>query len=93
MAYRGYLLNRSLDLFGSHWPGYLISILLNAAVFGALHMEQGLNGVLNTGVDGAIFAIIYLLSKRNLWLTILVHGIGNTLGLLAFYFGWFNLLG
>lgn len=68
-------------------------MLLNAAVFGALHRYQGLGGMLNTGVDAVLFSTIYLLGRRNLWLTIMVHGIGNTLGLLAFYFGWFGLPG
>jgi membrane protease YdiL (CAAX protease family) len=92
MVFRGYLLNRSLDLFGLSWPGHVASVLLNAAVFGALHRSQGPGGMMNTAVDACMFSIIYFLGRRNLWLTILVHGIGNSLGLIAFYFGWFGLL-
>lgn len=93
MAFRGYFLNRSLDLFGRRWPGIVTAVLLNASAFGALHAYQGLGGMLNTAVDAAIFALVYLSSGRNLWLTVLMHGIGNTLGLIAIYQGWFGLLG
>ena len=92
LAFRGYLLNRSLDLFGTQSWGLIAGVLLNAAAFGVLHAYQGLGGILNTAVDAALFATIYLIGRRNLWLTILVHGIGNSLGFLAFYFGWFGLL-
>lgn len=93
MAFRGYLLNRSLDLFGGGVPGMVISVALNASAFGVLHTYQGLSGILNTGLDAAIFSVVYLVSRRNLWLTIFMHGIGNSLGLIAMYFGWFGLLG
>jgi membrane protease YdiL (CAAX protease family) len=92
MAFRGYLLNRSLDLFGVRLPGMVFSVLLNASAFGVLHSEQGLGGILNTGLDAAIFCAVYLVGRRNLWLTILMHGIGNSLGLIAFYLGLFGLL-
>ena len=92
LAFRGYLLNRSLDLFGNQWAGIIASVLLNAAAFGVLHAYQGLGGVLNTAVDAALFAVIYLAGRRNLWLTVLVHGIGNSIGMIAIYFGWFGLL-
>jgi membrane protease YdiL (CAAX protease family) len=93
MAFRGYVLNRSLDLFGLRLPGIVAAVLLNASAFGALHASQGLDGMLNTAVDGAIFSLVYLIGRRNLWLTVLMHGIGNTLGLIAMYQGWFGLLG
>lgn len=92
LAFRGYLLNRSLDLFGNRWAGLAAALLLNASAFGVLHAYQGLGGILNTALDAALFAGIYLAGRRNLWLTILVHGIGNSLGMIAMYFGWFGLL-
>jgi membrane protease YdiL (CAAX protease family) len=52
-----------------------------------------LGGILNTAVDAAIFSVVYLIGRRNLWLTVLMHGIGNSLGLIAIYQGWFGLLG
>lgn len=93
LAFRGYLLNRSLDLFGARPLGMAAAFVLNASAFAALHIYQGPSGILNTGLDAAIFAAVYLIGRRNLWLTILMHGLGNTFGLVAFYFGWFGLLG
>jgi len=92
LAFRGYFLNRSLDLFGDRVPGMIAAVFLNAAVFGIYHSTQGLGGILETAIDGAIFCTVYLVGGRNLWLTILVHGISNSLGLIAMYLGAFGLL-
>lgn len=92
LAFRGYLLNRSLDLFGNRVAGMVAAVCLNAAVFGILHSSQGLGGILNTGIDAAIFCAVYLVVGRNLWVTIVMHGIGNTLGLIAMYLGAFGLV-
>jgi CAAX protease family protein len=92
LAYRGYLLNRSLDLFGNHVPGMVAAVFLNAVVFGLLHSSQGLGGVLEVGIDAAIFSTVYLVGRHNLWLTILMHGISNSLVLIAIYLGAFGLL-
>jgi membrane protease YdiL (CAAX protease family) len=92
LAFRGYFLNRSLDLFGNRAPGMVAAVLLNAAAFGMLHSSQGLGGILETALDAAIFCTVYLVGRRNLWLTIVMHGIGNSLGLIAMYLGAFGLL-
>jgi uncharacterized protein len=92
LAYRGYLLNRSLDLFGNRVPGMVAAVFLNAVVFGLLHSSQGLGGVLEVGIDAAIFSTVYLVGRHNLWLTILMHGISNSLVLIAIYLGAFGLL-
>jgi len=91
MAFRGYFLNRSLDLFGNRVPGMLAAVFLNAAAFGILHSSQGLAGMLHTAIDAAIFCTVYLVGRRNLWLTVFMHGIGNSLGLIAMYLGVFGL--
>jgi hypothetical protein len=92
LAFRGYLLNRSLDLFGNRVPGMVAAVFLNAAVFGILHSSQGLGGILNTAIDAAIFCTVYLVGQRNLWVPIVMHGMGNSLGLIAMYLGAFGLV-
>jgi membrane protease YdiL (CAAX protease family) len=92
LAFRGYWLNRLLDLFGTGWAGLAVAVLVNATAFGVMHAYQGLGGILNTAVDASVFALIYLAARRNLWVVMLVHGIGNSVGFLAFYFNWFGLL-
>jgi membrane protease YdiL (CAAX protease family) len=92
LAFRGYFLNRSLDLFGNQVRGMLAAVFVNAAVFGILHSSQGLDGVLNTAIDAAIFCGVYLVGQRHLWLTVVMHGMGNTLGLIAMYLGAFGLV-
>jgi uncharacterized protein len=39
---------------------------------------------------GLVLAAAYLLSKRNLWVCILAHGLIDTFGVVGLYFGWLS---
>ncbi len=87
MVFRGYLLNRLLDLFGRQRIGFIFALLAQAAMFGLGHTYQDLTGVLDTALAGLLIGLLYLRFRRNLWLPILVHGIIDTTGFLLIYFG------
>lgn len=87
MVYRGYLLNRMADLFGHRKSGWVLSILFSSLMFGYVHGSMGITGVLNTFLSGVLYASAYLLFGRNLWIPIIIHGIGNSIGFLMIYFG------
>jgi membrane protease YdiL (CAAX protease family) len=88
IIYRGYFIHRFADLFGDTKLGWAGSLLVSSVLFGFAHGYQGLTGMIETFYFGLFLSIIYLINHRNLWLTILVHGMGNTLGFLAIYTGW-----
>jgi membrane protease YdiL (CAAX protease family) len=88
MFFRGYLLNRFMDVAGRERLGITIALLANAIIFGFAHAYQGLTGVLDTGVAGLVLGLLYFLARRNLWLPILTHGIIDTVGFLLIYAGW-----
>jgi membrane protease YdiL (CAAX protease family) len=88
MFFRGYLLNRFMDVAGRERWGVTIALLANAVIFGSAHAYQGLSGVLDTGLAGLLLGVLYLLARRNLWLPILAHGILDTVGFLLIYAGW-----
>jgi membrane protease YdiL (CAAX protease family) len=88
MVFRGYLLNRLLDLFGRERIGILLALLVHAILFGLGHTYQDLTGVLDTALAGLVIGFIYLRLRRNLWLPILIHGIIDTTGFLLIFFGW-----
>jgi uncharacterized protein len=73
---RGFLLDRIAKVIGSPGtPALLAAIVLQAALFGAFHLYQGIGGALLTGAVGLLIGLIWLWGGRNLWACILLHGL------------------
>jgi membrane protease YdiL (CAAX protease family) len=85
VAFRGYLLTRLTDVLGRRRAGLVASVAVSSALFGLLHTEQGLVGVVVSGVAGAVFCWLKL-RCRTLWAPILAHGFDDTIGFVWFYF-------
>jgi membrane protease YdiL (CAAX protease family) len=86
MVFRGYLLNRLVDLFGKEGTGVALALIVQAILFGLGHTYQDITGVLDTALAGLVIGLIYLGSRKNLWLPIIVHGIIDTTGFLLIYY-------
>lgn len=82
---RGFLLNNLLSLFGQGRSRSVLAVLLHSAIFGMLHISQGVPGIIATGIVGAIFATIYLFNNQKLFPLIIAHGIVNSIGLTAYF--------
>ncbi len=89
MAYRGYVLNRTADSLGRTRLSWVVGLLFVTGLFGFGHSYQGLAGVLDTGIHGLIFGVVYLASGRNLWACVIAHGVCDTVGIAMIFFGWF----
>jgi membrane protease YdiL (CAAX protease family) len=87
IAYRGFIVTRISDLFGSTKTSGIVAVGLSSVLFAIGHYYKGPAGMIDSGIGGLIYGSLYLLSGRNLWLSIFVHGFADTLGLLYFYFG------
>ncbi len=87
LLFRGYLLNRFVDLFGNSTWGWIIAIILQAVVFASGHAYQGITGAVSAGITGLIFGAMFVASRRNLWLTVVTHGVFDTLSFLFVFFG------
>lgn len=81
ILFRGFLMSQIVKLLGIDLPALVLNVLLSATVFGFAHSYQGHSGTWSTGIMGACLGICYILSGFNLWLPILVHGMGNTVEL------------
>jgi uncharacterized protein len=88
IGYRGYLLTRGADVGGRSTAAYWIAMLLVSVLFGYGHYYKGPAGIVDSGIAGLILGTAYLLSGRNLWVSVLGHGFIDTFAVVAVYLGW-----
>ena len=89
--FRGYLQN-TLHTFCSkvgcsQWIAWTIAVLATSVCTGIGHFYQGITGMLTAGFIAIGFSIIYLINRRNLWASILAHGLYDTVAFLFVYWG------
>lgn len=87
LTYRGYLLNRVADLGGRGILAWAASLAFVTCLFGFGHSYQGLAGTIDTGIHGLILGIVYFASRRNLWASILAHGVSDTIAIALVFSG------
>ena len=63
-TWRVFGLTRFERLFGV--PGLVVAVVLGSIVFGLGHLYQGLDSAIGTGIQGLLFALIYLRKRRAL---------------------------
>ncbi len=73
IIYRGFLIGRLSDIFGRNFGGAFMAVLVQALVFGAIHFQWGIGGMVVTVIMGVVWGTAYLLCDRNLWVVILAH--------------------
>lgn len=86
-VFRGYFLNRLSDLFGQSTWGWIAAIVVQAAIFSSGHAYEGIVGVGSTFITGIILAVMFLAARRNLWLTVVTHGMYDTISFLLIFAG------
>ena len=85
VAYRGYLLTRSAELFARLGPGAPIAaVALSSVTFGLAHTEQGVVGVVLTTVDGLMLCVLRY-HYGTVLASVIAHGTVNTIGMTAYY--------
>jgi membrane protease YdiL (CAAX protease family) len=67
--------------------GTAIVLLISSTIFGIVHWVEGPLGIMNTFIMGLILGAVYLRSGRNLWITIIAHGLANSIRFLFLYLG------
>ncbi len=90
MFFRGYFFNRLTDFTGNGRIGIIIALVVSSLAFGAAHSYQGITGMVDTFLASLVLGLLYLFTRRNLWLPILTHGIIDTIGFLILYAGLFG---
>jgi membrane protease YdiL (CAAX protease family) len=87
MVYRGYLMNRVAGLFGGQRPAWSTSLAVVSMVFGLAHLYQGMTGVIENVIDGFLLGLAYLRWDRKLSVSIVAHGVTDTVDFLLIFLG------
>ena len=87
MFYRAFLINRLIAIFHNTKMGAVMALIVSSIIFGFVHLVEGPLGVINTAAMGFVLGSVYLCSRRNLWVTIIAHGLANTIRFTIMYFG------
>jgi membrane protease YdiL (CAAX protease family) len=88
LLWRGYLMNRLVDLQGNKTKlAWVIALVGSAIIFGLGHTYQGLGGVVKVTAAGLLFGAAFLTVRRNLWPVIFAHALLDTISFVQHYFG------
>ena len=79
IIYRGFLIGRLTEAFGKDLQGATLSVCISAMIFGSIHFQWGLGGMIMTVIMGLVWGVAYLMCDRNLWVVILAHSAGHWL--------------
>lgn len=85
VIYRAFLINRLAELGSGGVWALRSAVVISAVVFGLIHYDWGLMGMVQTGFMGVALGASYLLVRRNLWVLILAHAYLDTILLVQMY--------
>ena len=92
-VFRGYLLNRIAQLQENSHAARWMGVVFSSILWTFVHFYQGVAGAMLIAVHGVVFGVLYVLTGRNLWVPIVVHGVYDTTALLLIFFGRYPNLG
>ena len=69
---------------------YVEAWLASSVLFGYGHYYKGPPGILQSTFSGLILGGAFLLSGRNLWVSVIAHGCADTIAIAAAFLGLAN---
>lgn len=87
MLFRAFLTTQLARLFHNTNASWALATLGSSIFFGLAHYQEGLVGMLSNGAFGLLLGVMYLMTGRNLWVTIIAHGLLNTLRFVLVFSG------
>lgn len=85
VIYRGFLITRIIELGRGGRSSHFFAVVLSSLIFGLVHSDWGLPGMVQASCMGLALGVSYLVVKRNLWVTILAHAYMDTILILQMY--------
>jgi membrane protease YdiL (CAAX protease family) len=87
MLFRGFLMNSLAGFFQHAKAKWALALIGSSLIFGLAHFSWGIAGIIETTIMGLVLGFIYLRTGRNMWVTIIVHGLMNTISFILVYSG------
>jgi membrane protease YdiL (CAAX protease family) len=87
MLFRAFLTNSLARLFQHAKARWTFGLIGSSVAFGLVHYDYGFAGMVETTLMGLILGFVYLRTRRNLWVTIMAHGLMNTLKFVLVFSG------
>ena len=87
MLFRGFLLNSLAGFFRHTTARWALALIGSSLIFGIAHFSWGFAGIVETTIMGLVLGFIYLRTGHNLWVTIIAHGLMNTVAFVLVYSG------
>ena len=86
LMYRALLITALQRVLGDTWFATTVAILIPGLIWAARHIYfKGAYGAVFMFFSSIIFGLCYILSKRNLWPNVFLHGLINSLGFINRY--------
>ena len=73
VVYRGFLIRQFARLYGAGSAATALAVFSQALIFGLVHFQWGLGGVVMTLLMGLVWGVAYIVCGRNLWIVIMAH--------------------
>ncbi|MEM9646227.1 MAG: CPBP family intramembrane glutamic endopeptidase, partial [Planctomycetota bacterium] len=86
VIYRGFMITRIREAAGDRAASTPLAVVISSAVFGLVHSDWGITGMVLATFMGAALGTSFLIVRRNLWITILAHAYMDTILVLQMYF-------
>ena len=87
VIYRGFLITRISEIGANKKSWIRLAVVFSSVIFGLVHFDWGLMGVVQTGLMGLALGISFLLVKRNLWILVLAHAYMDAILMVQMYLG------
>jgi hypothetical protein len=85
VLYRGFFINRCIQLgWDTKW-GRILAVTFSAIVFGFAHYSWGPMGIVQTAFMGLVLGFCYIYLKKRLWILILAHAYMDTILMIQLY--------
>ena len=88
IVFHGFIFSRLEKMMPGKYAT-LISFILTSILFGAYHIQLGAADATNALLAGAGYLALALYFKRNLWYSIICHGVYDTIVITLIYIGYF----
>ena len=86
VIYRGFMITRMIELGEGKKLAYVFALTVSSLVFGLVHSDWGVPGMVQATLMGMALGMMFLVVRRNLWVTILAHAYMDTILILQMYF-------